>query len=702
MLFKSLRNRKVGNCGGVKRYAWVGLEPLESRQMLSIAPLGSGGPGQGGPGGPGQGPDGPHGPGGPLASTIEFSLAPTAVQTGLDSLAKADGLTDPTSTTPVALNNVNGIETYSVTLTSTGTVSRLTVDENGNPVTQPTQSTTTWATLDGTGAGSDSTAAAEISAIATALDLTAPTSTTVINVTTTSAGAVTYSVMLSKSSSSSSSSDATTAAAYIPANLAINVVVDSAGNPVGNQRLPFSVIPSSIQAALNNNAPTGATALADTSTQSVNVRTVDGVVTYSVPFTVSGTTTTVTVDLAGDLTSLPTTSTTTFDDLSSVVQGELQTLATADGFSGTITSTQGVTVLTEANGTILYSITVGASATDPSGTSHTFNIVLTVDANGNPTTLPGDQGGPVPPIYANPGDSGSGDDDGDSSSGTPVACPPDSSGSNGSGDDSSGSNSSGTAAGSDSGDTDSSGSSSSGSSSAAPAACPPDSSSSGSSSSNSGDSSTTATSPLVIGGAAVLSDISSPAVYGLVAKIVSGAANCSGSLAGLFVQFIPADADSAVQADLTKIGTDLKQSASDLKALDSSDRATLRSDTKAIQSAIKAMSSTLSPLQATLKTDAATWKAMLRSDEKAIHKDKNDATALAADQTKLATDQAAAFVALAGDVTAIVKAINANAGVQSAQQQLASDLPTIAADQTTLTTDLKTLVSDVESQDSAA
>jgi hypothetical protein len=687
MLFKSLRNGKVGNSGDVKRYAWVGLEPLESRQKLSIAPLGNGGPGQGGPGGPGQGPGGPggpHGPGGPLASTIEFSLAPTAVQTGLDSLAKTDGLTDPTSTTPVALNNVNGIETYSVTLISTGTVSRLTVDENGNPVTQPTQSTTTWATLDGTGAGSDSTAAAEISAIATALDLTAPTSTTVINVTTTAAGAVTYSVMLSKSSSSSGSSNDTTAAAYIPANLAINVVVDSAGNPVGNQRLPFSVIPNSIQTALNNNAPTGATALADTSTQSVNVRTVDGVVTYSVPFTVSGTTTTVTVDLAGDLTSLPTTSTTTFDDLSSVVQGELQTLATADGFSGTITSTQSVTVLTQANGTILYSITVSASSTDPSGTSHTFNITLTVDANGNPTTLPGDHGGPVSPIYANPGDSGSGDD-------------------------SSGSDNSSTSTGSDGGDTDSSGSSSSGSSSTAPAACPPDSSGSGSSSSSSGDSSsgsgdssTAAASPLVIGGAAVLSNISLPAVYGLVAKIVSGAANCSGSLAGLFVQFIPADADSAVQADLTKIGTDLKQSASDLKALDSSSRATLRTDSKAIQSAIKALSSTLSPLRATLKADAATWKATLRSDEKAIHKDKNDATALAADQTKLATDQAAAFAALAGDVTAIVTAINGNAGVQSTQQQLATDLPTIAADQTTLTTDLKTLVSDVESQDSAA
>jgi hypothetical protein len=599
------------------------------------------------------------------------------VQTGLDTLAKNDGLSDPSSTQLVSLNNVNGIETYSVTIDGTGTVSRLTVDQNGQPVTQPTQSTTTWATLDGTGMGSDAAAAGEISAIATALSLTAPTATTVINVNTSATGVVTYSLMLSSSSSSSDS----TSTQYMPANFGVNVIVDAAGNPVGNQRLPFSVLPSAIQTALNKNAPTGATALADTSTQSVDVRNVDGVQTYTVPFTVSGTTTTVTVDITGDLVSLPSSSTTTFSDLSSIVQTELQTLATADGVTGTISSTQSVMVLTETNGTVLYSITVSVD-----GTSHTYDITLTVDADGNPTTLPMGPGGGPPP-QADPGSSGDGDDDGDSGSGssssgssssgdsgtgTPVDCPPGNSGSSSSGDSSSGSSGSGDS-----------------------------SSGSGDSSSDSGDSGGTVSTPISLGTQSSSSSVSSPAVYGMTAKILASATDGLGALAGLFVQFIPADADSAVQADLTKIHGDVQQSASDLKGLDSADRATLRTDLTGIQSAIKAMSSTLSPLQATFKTDVATWNATLRTDKKAIRKDRNDATAIAADKAQLQTDQAAAFTALAGDASAILTAINGNSGVEAAQKQLTTDLPTIAADQTTLSTDVTQLVSDIESQLSA-
>ena len=667
-MLKSMRKIR-----GARRSKSIIFEALETRQLLSVSLLGQDGPGgQGGP--PPRGPGGPGGPGGGgpggPASTIEFSLAPTAVQSGLDALATADGLTDPTSTQLVSLNNVNGVETYSVTIDGTGTVSRLTVDQNGVPVTQPTQSTTTWATLDGTGTGSDAAAATEISTIATALSLTAPTATTVININTTATGVVTYSLKLSSSSSSSDSTDTE----YMPADLGINVIVDAAGNPVGNQRLPFSVLPSAIQTALNNNAPTGATALAGTSTQSVDIRNVDGVQTYTVPFTVSGTTTAVTVNLTGDLVSLPSTSTTTFADLSSIVQTELQTLATADGVTGTISSTQSVTVLTETNGTVLYSITVSVDGAD-----HTYDITLTVDADGNPTTLPMDPGGGPPP-QADPGGSGDGDDDGDSDSGSsgsgsgssgdsgsgaPVACPPDdsgSSGSSGSGDSSSGS---------------------------------------GDSSSDSGDSGGTVSTPISLGNQSSSRRVSSPAVYGMTAKILAGATDGLGALAGLFVQFIPADADSAVQADLTKLHSDIQQSASDLKGLSSAERTTLHTDLAGIQSAIKGMSATLSPLQATFKTDAATWNATLRADKKAIRADQSDSTALAAAKAKLATDQAASFTALAGDAVAILTAINGNSGVEAAQQQLATDLPTIAADQTTVSGDVTQLVTDIESQLSA-
>ena len=373
-MFKSWR-KKVSRAV-LNRAVSAMFEPLEDRRLLSASWGGFGG-----------GPHGRGGFGGELGgrrdNTIAFSLAPAPVQTGLDNLATADGLTDPTSTTTVTLNNVNGVETYSVTLNATGTVSKLTVDQLGDAVTAPTQSTTTWATLDGTGTGSDAAAAAEITAIATALSLTAPASTDTVNVTTTSAGAVTYSIHLSSSSTSTTWGF----------SFGSDISVDSAGNPVGNQRLPFSVIPTAIQTAINSHAPTGATALAATSTQNVDVQTTDGVVTYSTTFTVTGVQTTVTVDAAGALTSLPTTTTTTFSALSSAVQTELQTLATADGVTTAIAANQSINVLTETTGTIIYSATLSATGTGRDGNSFTFDVTIAVDSSGNPTTLPRDGGG---------------------------------------------------------------------------------------------------------------------------------------------------------------------------------------------------------------------------------------------------------------------------------------------------------------------
>jgi hypothetical protein len=347
------KNRKPGR--QLSAAAWRPIEILEGRRMLSAsAHAAFGGGGHGG-----------H------SATIEFSQAPAAVQTGLDNLATADGLTDPTSTQTVYLSNVNGVERYSVDINGTGTQSILTVNQNGVAVTAPTTSATTFGAL-GT---SDSAAATEITAIASALSLTAPASTTVVHVTTTSGGAITYSVHLASSTTGTKGA---------------TIAVDSNGNPVGNQTLPFDVLATAIQNGLNTNAPSGATALASTSTQNVKVQTLNGVTTYSTTFTVSGTTTTVTVNSAGTLTSLPSTTSTTFSALPTVAQTELQTLATADGYTGTISSSATISAYDEANGTTIYTITLPVTKTGSDGTStYTINLTLSVDELGNPTVLPG-------------------------------------------------------------------------------------------------------------------------------------------------------------------------------------------------------------------------------------------------------------------------------------------------------------------------
>ena len=338
------------------------LELLEGRRMMSVSPTGWG-----------------HDNPGPQAvSALQFSLVPAAVKTGLDKLATAGGLTDPTATTPVQLDNHDGVETYTVTLRGTGTVSRFTVNAAGTAVAAPTQSTTTFAKL-------TTAAAAEVTAIAKALKLTAPTSTTAVHVTTTSAGATTYSVVVSGATT-------TTANGHTVHGPSAVVMVDAAGNPVGNQALPTGVIPSKILAGLNAAAPKGATPLTATSTTLVRVGTVDGVTTYSATFVVGTARTTVTVDTAGAAVALDTRASSTFASASTAAKAELQSLATALGYTGTIAATQAVTVVTEANGTKLYVVTLSVpdSATS-SGRSH--SVTLVVDANGNPTVLPDGLGG---------------------------------------------------------------------------------------------------------------------------------------------------------------------------------------------------------------------------------------------------------------------------------------------------------------------
>ncbi len=623
----------------VRDAATAALEPLEDRKLLSAAGFGGWGPvGHGHFGGG----FGAGGFGGAQGSTLAFSLTPTAVQTGLDALATADSLTDPTSTTLVKLGKANGVETYSVTLDGTGTVSTLTVDQLGNAVTAPMQSTTTWATLDGTGAGSDSAAAAEITAIATALSLTAPVSTDTVNVSTSSTGSATYSIHLAASNTSTST-------ASVPFGFGQTITVDSAGDPVGNQQLPFSVFSTAIQDGLNKNIPSGATALASTSTQIVDVRTTDGVTTYSTTFTSSGTKTTVTVDAAGALTSLPSTTTTTYSALSSAVKTELQTLATADGVTTAIASNQSVSVLTETNGTVLYSVTLDATKTGSN--TYTFDVTVTVDSAGNPTVLPGGGGG-----FAGPGSGGFGGFGSPGFSGN--GCTPGQT-------------------------TNASGGATTNASSGSTISVP-------------GGSTVTASS-VTAGSSSTIST-----VYALAAKLLAGNSTALGMLSGYFVEFAPASVDSTVQADLLKLATDAQTLATDTRALTKSQQATLKADTKALASAIKAMNSTLTPLESALKSTAKTWASTIKTDEQTIARDrKSKSSSLATAEAQLTSDKSAALDAILGDVAGIESAITTNTGVIAAQAALTTALPGIGADESALTSDVSTLITDLEAQLSA-
>ena len=354
-----------------------GLESLESRQLLSgsglqdvltgTAPM-------------------------TLAGTpnkIHLSAAPVAVQGGLTQLASDDGLASPAATQAVKLGNPNGMESSSVTQSGAGVSTRLTVDQNGKAVTQTSRMTTTWDAFNATAA--HSAAATEITAIASSLSLTAPTSSTPVTAIGTPAGGTNFVVTLASSDSSGNTSGRHRGARNV------TISVDGTGNPVGNQRLPFSVIPTAIQTALTANVPAGATAPTDTAPTSataftdisvVNVHTVDGVTLYSATVNSPGMNTTITVNAAGALTSLPIHTTTTFGELSSAAQTELQTLSTQYGAPAMIDASQKIDVLTEANGTGLYSLTAKVSSTDANGAVHANNVVMTVDTAGNPTTPP--------------------------------------------------------------------------------------------------------------------------------------------------------------------------------------------------------------------------------------------------------------------------------------------------------------------------
>lgn len=203
------------------------IEPLEDRRLLSHGWFGFsfggfGGFGFGDFGG------GDHGFGRGLTS-IEFSQAPAAVQTGLDNLASTDKLAAPTSNQTVFLGNQNGVETYTIDITGTGTQSALTVDQDGNPVTAPTNGTATYGTV-------PVAVSTEAAAIASALSLTVPASSATVSVKTPNGGTSVYSIDLTATT--------TTATRHVHGRM---VEIDANGNPVGNVNLPFSAIPGSLQ-----------------------------------------------------------------------------------------------------------------------------------------------------------------------------------------------------------------------------------------------------------------------------------------------------------------------------------------------------------------------------------------------------------------------------------------------------------------------
>ncbi len=300
-------------------------------------------------------------------ATITFDQAPALVQTGLTSLANTDGVTPPTGTDTLRLGNKDGVETYA--FDSGETNSPLVVDKAGVAVTEPTQTDTTFDSV-GIAAVTD-----EFNAIAAARNLTAPAAGDNVSVVTDSSGHSVYSIHLSAGSSGSGHHH----------HHGLDVSVDQNGNPTGNQVVPFSVFFNAIHTGLNDNTPVGATALSATS--KIRVTTEDGYTVYSATFRGTGIRTTISVDSTGALHDTPFVDHITFADItSSAATSELQTLANADGFTGTIDGSTDVRAYNEGNGTIVYALKVDVTDSN----SDTHSLRLAVDQDGNPT-VPADR-----------------------------------------------------------------------------------------------------------------------------------------------------------------------------------------------------------------------------------------------------------------------------------------------------------------------
>lgn len=320
---------------------------------------------------------------GPVGA-IDFSAAPAAVQAGLNALASTDGAAAPADTDAVFLGNSGGMETYSIKVTGTGTVSKLTVDVAGAPVTPATRAAATYADV-------PAATSSEVAKIADALGLTAPASTDDVVVVTPATGPATYTVRLtapdSPTTTTTDSTDSTDAESLLHRARDFFrgrvVTVDADGNPAGNQRLPAAAFSSAVIDGLNAGVPDGATPLAADATTPVSVRTANGVTTYSAVFTATGTRTTVTVLPDGSAAALPTRSSVAFSDVPSAAATELQSLVTDKG-GDTIAADAKVTAFDEANGTVIYTL----NTTYTTAAGRTRFLTVSSDQDGNPTVPP--------------------------------------------------------------------------------------------------------------------------------------------------------------------------------------------------------------------------------------------------------------------------------------------------------------------------
>lgn len=343
--------------GPVSRRIYSVIEVLEDRRLLSAGPTP--------PAGGGQPQDGPPPP------SITFSLAPIAVKNGLDALAVVDHVSAPAANQPVFLGNANGIETYTFDIKSASSDTKLTVDPMGHVVVPPKHTTATF------GAINNAAVTNEIKAIASALKLTAPTASTSVDVTMPPNRPAIYAITLSPANANASTN---------AKPKGVEICVDANGLPVGAPPLPLSVLPAVIRNALVANTPTGAPALP--ANAPIDVQTIDGVPLYTAHFNGKNGKTTVTVDAHGKLTSLPSSMTVAFSTLPTAAKTELQALANASGFAGAIPATTKVQKFMEANGNVVFSIKLSVTKTDSAGKSHTQQITLSVDGNGNPTVPP--------------------------------------------------------------------------------------------------------------------------------------------------------------------------------------------------------------------------------------------------------------------------------------------------------------------------
>jgi len=205
----------------------------------------------------------------------------SAAYAELNSQASADSVT-LAGTQSVYVHTINSTTTdYIVELHTASGRLRFVSDENGSPVANPTPTPPSPPAKPTFGSLTDTAATAEITALAAALNLTAPSASDNICVHVED-GLTTYTDLLALAGGTGHS---------------VAVTVDAAGNPAGEMVIPFSTLNSTISGGLDTLATADSQTIAGT--QNVRVITSHGVTTYSAMLTAPGQITILTVDNTG-------------------------------------------------------------------------------------------------------------------------------------------------------------------------------------------------------------------------------------------------------------------------------------------------------------------------------------------------------------------------------------------------------------------